>query len=116
MNESSLPSRLRAGTAHLTREGILFAGSYYSCPLAIREGWFQPEREHADERIAIAYAEETYPPEELVLISMKADGDEPAVARRIWRTSIEDSERLAYQKRFRTMKVTRERLSSGRKR
>ncbi|MEO3946869.1 hypothetical protein [Gorillibacterium sp. CAU 1737] len=105
MIEPILPSRTRAAVASLAQEGIVFAGCYYSCSLAIRAGWFVPRREGelVDGKLAVTYKEGCYPPEELELVSAEGLNGEPVIARRLLHASMEESDRLAYQEQFQAL-------------
>ena len=46
---------LPRGEASITREGILFEGRYYTCPLAEEEHWFDKARSEGRKQISVSY-------------------------------------------------------------
>ena len=121
MNETNHPPRLRFGTAHLTREGILFAGSYYSSRFAIRQGWFERALPAGGEPIPVSYRAGCYPPTELYLdagaaaaVAAESEGGEPHTARILDKAELAPAILQAYQERFRSLLEERVGLLGGR--
>ncbi|WP_438434170.1 hypothetical protein [Gorillibacterium sp. sgz500922] len=107
MNERHPSPRLRTGTAYLTREGFLFAGSYYSGPFAIRMNWYAQEE---GREVDVTYDESAYPPEELLLMEAVSEDGESDTLRLLDKMG-PNSERIrAYQAKLRQLMEERANL------
>jgi hypothetical protein len=111
MSGNGKQEQLKAATAQITPEGILFKDRYYTCRLALRYNWYEQARVRGAWEIRILFHPEDEQPEAVYIDSEHFE--EERVCQFIG-VPMEPSETAAYQAKLRKLADERRMLYGNR--